>query len=468
MAFNKKEFAAEFLNQVTNRMGEMTDEAKAFKQKQIEASDRNKALISTRTSRANAAVSLGREALQYIPEGARSKAIIRTAMASGMTGVSQLRDKLAKAHANAGLAAGQTLSMNDVEAVINMPNIPDIDTKYIDMTLEQFAKETYGASLPKDTSTAQATKVKDDTNIIGRLFGFGAMDRAREQLDEMDGMDGMSVADINAASRLAEFNSLIPNAVMSFSDIKTFSKTEAFTFSREISEMYDDAFDSAEAEAEATIAEKLYLSKELPEGEKESQASDVERLRQRKIAKQLHAREKVKEYIDMYAGQYGKVGGFFNQQVAMDTIDNIMGSGYVDILKGSYEEDKKKPEGEGKVEVELDTLGFDEGDVGETIPTETATVTAESLPEDKRRPGGDKEVGDFGNAAARRWDRQYSARYNPDGTPIIVEPRPIDKEATVMVEVSSFMKERNAQEEWDRKYKKTHNLDGTPKKLKGD
>ena len=62
-------------------------------------------------------------------------------MASGMTGVSELRNKLAKAHADAGLAAGQTLSMNDVEAVINMPNIPDIDTSSIDMPLEQFAKE---------------------------------------------------------------------------------------------------------------------------------------------------------------------------------------------------------------------------------------------------------------------------------------------------------------------------------------
>ena len=84
-------------------------------------------------------------------------------------------------------------------------------------------KKTYGA-------TAQATKFKDDTNIVGRLFGFGAMDRAREELGEMDAMDGMSVADINAAARLAEFNSLIPNAVMSFSDMKRFSKLESFNF----------------------------------------------------------------------------------------------------------------------------------------------------------------------------------------------------------------------------------------------
>ncbi len=37
MAFNKKEFAAGFLNQVTDNMVDMREEAEAFKQEQIEA-----------------------------------------------------------------------------------------------------------------------------------------------------------------------------------------------------------------------------------------------------------------------------------------------------------------------------------------------------------------------------------------------------------------------------------------------
>jgi hypothetical protein len=463
MAFNKKEFAAGFLNQVTDNMADMREEAKAFKQEQIEASERNRALISTRTARANAAVSLGREALQYLPEGARSKGIIRTAMASGMTGVSELRNKLAKAHANAGLSAGEKLSINDVEAIINMPNIPDIDTKYIDMPLEQFAKETYGA-------TAEAAEFKDDTNVIGRLFGFGAMDRTREELGKRDAGNGMSVADINAASRLAEFNSLIPNAVMSFSDIETFSKTEAFTFAKDISEMYDDAKESKEALAKAAEAQNRLIDSR-PEGEDISYITDAQIADVRRNAIQLYAREEVQKYIKIYARQYGAVGGFFNQQIAMDQIENIMGKGYLDILKGDYGLDPKKSE-EKIVKEKDDPLGFDEGDVGETIATETETVKpiADSLPTEKHRPGGDEETGDFGNAAARRWDRQYGARYNADGTPIIVEPRPTDKEATVMVENYLSGKDRptNAIKEWDRRYKKTHNPDGTPKKLKGD
>lgn len=466
MAFNKKEFAAGFLNQVTDNMADMREEAKAFKQKQIEASERNRALISTRTARANAAVSLGREALQYLPEGARSKGIIRTAMASGMTGVSELRNKLAKAHANAGLSAGEKLSINDVEAIINMPNIPDIDTKYIDMPLEQFAKETYGA-------TAKATEFKDDTSVVGRLFGFGAMDRTREELGKRDAGDGMSVADINAASRLAEFNSLIPNAVMSFSDIETFSKTEAFTFAKDITKLYDDAKDSKEADDEAERAYKLLVQKAVVAGRKESDVGPAEILEAKRIARQFYARGQVESYVDMFAGQYGAVGGFFNQQIAMDQINKLMGDGYLDTLKGKYGLDPKKDEADADaVTDEVKESATEEAKMKELPYTETTVVqpTAESLPTEKHRPGGDAETGDFGNAAARRWDRQYGARYNADGTPIIVEPRPTDKEATVMVENYLSGKDRptNAIKEWDRRYKKTHNPDGTPKKLKGD
>ena len=464
MAFNKKEFAASFLNQVSDNMSDMREEAKAFKQKQIEASERNKSLISTRTARASAAVSLGREALEYLPEGARSKGIIRTAMASGMTGVSELRDKLAKAHANAGLSAGEKLSINDVEAIINMPNIPDINSEYIDMPLEDFAKQTYGA-------TAEAPEFKDDTNIVGRLFGFGAMDRAREQLGKTEYGNGMSVADINAASRLAEFNALIPNAVMSFSDIKTFSKTEAFTFAKDISEMYDDAKNSKEAKDEAEKAQQLLIQKAIDDGRKQSDVTTAEIIEAQQIATEVYAKEQVEDYIDLFADQYGAVGGFFNQQIAMNQIDKLMGDGYLDILKGKYGLDVKKSE-EKIVKEKDDPLGFDEGDVGETIATEIETVTpiADSLPDDKLRPGGAEDIGDFGNAKARIWDRKYGARYNPDGTPIIVEPRPTDPEATTM-RLSGFSnreKSVNAIEEWDRKYKKTHNPDGTPMKLKGD
>ena len=99
--------------------------------------------------------------------------MVRTAIASGMTGIREFRDKLAAAHAEAGLGAGEKLSINDIEAVISMPNIPSIDQSLIDMSLEQFAKKSYGA-------TGEARPVEDDTGVVGRLFGFGSNERVQE------------------------------------------------------------------------------------------------------------------------------------------------------------------------------------------------------------------------------------------------------------------------------------------------
>ena len=474
MAFNKNEFAAGFLNQITDTMTKRREEAAAYKERQIEASERNQALISTRNSRANAAVSLGKEALEYIPQGIRSKGIIRTAMASGMTGVKELRDKLSKAHADAGLAAGERLSMNDVEAIINMPNIPSIDQSLIDMSLEQFAKETYGAF-------GKATKVEDDTSTIGRLFGYGAKDRVKEELREMDGMGGMTVADINATARMSEFNSLIPNAVMSFSEMERFTKKDSFTFVKNMTEEYEDAYKSDEAGDRAQIAANSYIQvqEELGRNIGSDPITQAELDNQKTIARKAYAQKQTKAFIDATAYQYGGAGqGFFDQKFAMDQIVELMDQDFLDSLMKDYKytpkaDDKEKVTGEGnsteKESVETD-VGFDEGDVGEAEPIgDTDLRIAPSLPKDKHRPGGDRRAG-FGDAEIRQWDRKYGDRYTFDGKPILVEPRPTDPKAKVSITkfVTGRKTKVNAMDNWDDQYGDTHNHDGTPKQLKGD
>ena len=470
MAFNKNEFAAGFLNQITGTMLKRREEAEDYKDKQEEAFERNQSLISTRNSRANAAVSLGKEALEYLPEGVRSKGIIRTAMASGMSGVKELRDKLAKAHAQAGLSAGETLSINDIEAIINMPNIPSIDQSLMDMSLTEFAQKTYGA-------VGEAIPVEDDTSTVGRLFGYGAKDRVKEKLRETDGMAGMSIADVNAAARMAEYNSLIPNAVMSFSEMERFDRTDSFTFVREMTDIYEDALNSSEADDVAQLLLNSYITKQeaLGRGTSSDPITQTEIANQKTIARKTYAQGQTEKYINAYASKYGSAGGFFDQKFAMDQIEELMDKDFLDILMKDYKytpkvDDKAKTKDTIKEEpkVKLTTEESKMEDV-QLKPSEVKP-SADSLPEDKLRPGGAEDIGDFGNAKARIWDRKYGARYNPDGTPIIVEPRPTDPEATTM-RLSGFSnreKSVNAIEEWDRKYKKTHNPDGTPMKLKGD
>ena len=468
MAFNKDQFAAAFLNQITGTMTKRREDALEYKERQLEASERNQSLINTRNARASAAVSFGKEALQYLPEGVRSKGVIRTAIASGMTGVKELRDKLAKAHADAGLSAGERLSLNDVEAIINMPNIPSIDQSLIDMSLEQFAKKTYGA-------IGEASAVEDDTSVVGKLFGYGAKDRVKEELRDTPSMAGMSVADINAAARMSEFNSLIPNAVMSFSEMETFTKKDGFTFVKDLTEIYEDAYNSSEADDAVGLAYNSYIAAQEDLGRKAGSITPAEIANQKAIARKAYAQRKAKAFIDATAAQYGGAGqGFFEQKFAMDQIAEIMDKDFVDDLMKSYdftpEVDKKEKDITQTTEpvVTSTTEESKMEDIPFAIPD--ISVDVSSLPTVKVRPGGDKEAGLFGDPEARKWDRQYGDRYNPDGTPIVVKPRPTDPEETIMVESYLSGKDRstNAIEEWDRRYKKTHNPDGTPKQFKGD
>jgi hypothetical protein len=94
MAFDWKAFGAAFLGEVTEGIQERGEEAKAYKEKQEEAAERNQSLIAQRTSRARQAAQYGRQAetlMQAYPQG---KAIVRQAMASGMGTVQELYEKL--------------------------------------------------------------------------------------------------------------------------------------------------------------------------------------------------------------------------------------------------------------------------------------------------------------------------------------------------------------------------------------
>ena len=61
-----------------------------------------------------------------------------------------------------------------------MPSIPEINPSYIDMSLEDFAKQTYGATL----STPMDEVETDERNMMAQLFGFGAMEEAGRELSQ--------------------------------------------------------------------------------------------------------------------------------------------------------------------------------------------------------------------------------------------------------------------------------------------
>ena len=444
MAFDRDAFLASFLNQMSSGIAQKRQEAEKYKEKQEAAYERNQQLIATRNARASQAVSLGKQALQYLPEGANSKAMVRTALASGMTGVQEFRDKLAQAHANAGLRAGERLSVQDVEAIISMPNIPSIDQSLIDMSLEDFAKKTYGAKV--EAAPAQ----EDDTSIIGQLFGIGAKDRVKRELRETEAFDGMSIADVNAAARLNDFNRLIPNAVMSFAEMERFDRNDAIKFSRALAAEYDEALTSRAADDAATAAMTAFLSTDAGKNAGPDEIDNV-----KKMARIAYAQKFVKRTIETESGIYGEM--LLNNEIAAQQIKNLMGENYYNTILSDYSlSDEEEPEEIAEeVAEEAAEETIETPETAEETP-EVEETTPPVIDPVEPRPGGRRGF----SGKQRAWDDKYKGKFDPvTGEPIIVEPRPADGGPAE----GRGRNKKTAAEKWDRKYGDTHNPDGTPK-----
>lgn len=223
MAFDWKIFAANFLGEVTEGMQERGAEAKAYKEKQEEAAERNASVINERVYRAKQAAAYGRQAEAYMAALPNSKAIVQSAMASGAAGVKDLLDKLQTAANQPGM--GGKLGKEDINAIINIPNLKASDLvvsdEFADMSLEEYANITYGAKIG-----SKLPKVEDDTSTVGQLFGFGAKDRAKQKLAEQDFGNGMTVAEINRLAKGEEYRSLIPEATINLQDLDKFGFEE--------------------------------------------------------------------------------------------------------------------------------------------------------------------------------------------------------------------------------------------------
>ncbi len=220
-----KYYAASFLDEVSDEMEDRRDEADAYRESQREAAQRNSALVQQRNMRAQEAAQLGKRAIQL---GA-SESQVRTAMASGMTGIKEFYDKLATAASQQGV---KRLGVDDIEAIVTMPNIPSVNNNLKDMSLAEFAKQTYGAR------SVLTDEKREEPSFVASLFGYGGKQKVKEELRDEQFMDGMSVAEVNQLARQSEYQSLLPGATMTFTDIDYFTADEALDFSSKLTKGY--------------------------------------------------------------------------------------------------------------------------------------------------------------------------------------------------------------------------------------
>jgi len=311
MGFDWKMFAADFLTEVTEDIEERQDEAKDYLKEQKAAADRNAQLINQRDQKAKAAAQYGKMAENL---GA-SPAQIRTAMASGMTGVADLYKKLQEVANSKGV---KRLGVDDIEAVISMPNIPTVNESLADMSLEDFAKRTYGV-----TPIATTKPEEKDYSMLASMFGYDSKQRAEKKLQETEYMGGLSVADINALSRQSEYQSLIPGATMTFTEIDYFTPDEALTFSTKLSKAMSDATDGDDAEA--YIKAKVRAAGADPKARADAD----------KKARAFLKAKAAKPLIEYFADTY-QHGGFFDNRLVIKQIEDTMGSSFLNDLMEVY------------------------------------------------------------------------------------------------------------------------------------
>ena len=428
--FNWRDFATGALEQASVEMDTRKAEAKAYKQRQLDAANRNASLIQTRQARAQQAAAYGKQAMQIMKNVPNARNIVMTAMASGMGSVQELYEKLNKAAQMPG--QNGMLGVDDVEAIISMPSIPGVDENSVGMSLQEFAERTYGAKLDKP-----AAKTKE-AGLVASLFGFDDMNQAKRELEAEDFGSGMTIAEINALAQRSEYQSLIPGATMTFRDLEQFGFDEKRGFTAAIVNAQDSALKANESVIESLEPE--------------------DRIAYRQQVRRDAAEREIRLQVERY-----KNSGIFEDDYALDQIEDTMGAEFLDKLMLEYgaTTQEKLDAAKREAAAELEGTVADEGETA--VVSSDDTVEPVALPVEgavdprpvdtvdplELNPATSDEVDD--------WDSKYDGKYDPiTGAPIVVPKRPAKSETRDEKKVTGRIRKVSLYNEWNKKYGKTH------------
>ena len=308
-----EQFSASLLNEIAEGIDTRTEKAEAYEEEQKKLAERNAAIINTRNLRAQEAALIGQKAIQL---GAR-KEHVKAAMASGMKGVAELYDKLQTAANQKGV---KTLGEDDIEAIINMPSLPSVNQRYVDMSLRDFANMTYGVK-PMD----DRPEVETSDSIVRKLLGFEDMNLAKQRLQDTEYVEGMSIADINEAARQAEYTSLFPDIGFTLMEVNFYGPDAAGEFVKDFTETATKATTGKVAETfiQAQVSAAIDKAQRSGSPLTPDEISEIQ-----KGAEQFLAQQAVLPLIETTAGMYGK-GGFFKHSTTIDLIEKTMGADFL-------------------------------------------------------------------------------------------------------------------------------------------
>ena len=430
-----EQFSASFLNEIAEGIDTRTEKAEAYEEEQKRLAERNAAVINTRNLRAQEAALIGQKAIQL---GAR-KEHVKAAMASGMKGVAELYDKLQTAANQKGV---KTLGEDDIEAIINMPSLPSVNQRYVDMSLRDFANMTYGVK-PMD----DRPEVETSDSVVRKLLGFEDMNLAKQRLQDTEYVEGMSIADINEAARQAEYTSLFPDIGFTLMEVNFYGPDAAGEFVKDFTETATKATTGKVAETFIQNQVSAAIDKAQRSG---SPLTPDEISEIQKGAEQFLAQQAVLPLIETTAGMYGK-GGFFKHSTTIDLIERTMGADFLADYMEVYNIDQDDEEEATPETTEVPSVE----EATETKEDDTETKEEEVSAEEARFSNVSyrNDEGEVVNGVPPRPTREFSNLFFGQGM------GGADIEAILKGEMLVPKYLRPSQ--WDELFGKFYNPDGT-------
>ena len=478
MAFDLKAFTGQLASGLASDIRQRRIDAREFEEEQEELAERNIPKVSKQKMLANQAAQLGQRARAL---GA-TDAQIQNALNSGMNGIADFYNKLQKTVESKGV---KTLGKADIDAIVNMPSIPDVDFEFADGELAEQTRQLYGFSKPK------MERGETDTSVFKTLFGFDAKDRAKERLRNRQLFEGMTIAEINAAARQGEYESLFPNSTMTFTDVNFFGKKDLRTFTRDINSamkaaVTDPSNKLAIEQAGIIEASKYDFVNENSQNfmsiEKKDEIISNAENEKTTLLKQEAAKLIIQNALDTY-----HLPDLLSNEAFKRMVETTMGTTYLnEILAEGEAIEANEPD-----PIPYDEEEFAEEDAGNIEELLTAPEGGTDDSEQPPSPEGNQEENTEAEApntedqkaallaktfpkrpsslSAKRvgWDRDYKGMVDPkSGKVIIAPPRPADGgEATkeIQVRAGGILNAPTGQkkmvteaEYWDMTYGETH------------
>lgn len=319
MAFDWQAFATAFLQGQTEAIRERKAEAKDYEERQRQLAEQNNVLRARREATARQAAQLGQNAMALMDPGipqATKEAMVANAMASGPAGIQTFYNQLQAASNQRG--AGRTLSIDDINAVVQMPaNLPPVN-----MNLVDFAMQTYGARLPAGAVTVPE---EQDRSLVSSLFGFGAKEDVQRKLATEASYGGMTIAEINQLANMSDYNSLYDNAWMTLSETPYLTAEDAAAFVSDFTTTITNFTSSSQADDIRNQARKEYI-----DANPEATTDEVEAYARKQV--QIAANVFAEPMIRTMADEFGPA--FFDNVQVSGLLNTFFDPPFIDMLRG--------------------------------------------------------------------------------------------------------------------------------------